>query len=154
MKYFALFLLFFGFFSCSSNQSSGKLPNTPEAVVLKWQEYVDKNMLDSARTLSMEQALGYINFLDSLSDTEPLEEEHNSMLNLTCTLQANGQAVCTYFFEDELGYKMPGRLILTKENEQWKVQSVEDVEMPESESDMETGEEGFAFPDSSEVDID
>jgi hypothetical protein len=39
-------------------------------------------------------------------------------------------AECNFYFEDELGEKIPGRLRLVKEDGQWKVDRVIDIEVP------------------------
>ena len=113
-------------FSCK-NEHKNLLPNTPAEVVVAWQRYIDLNLLDSARMLSTNYIQGYISYLDSLSMSETLEADSNPIIGLTCKV-VNDTAECNFFMEDELGEKMPGRLILVKELNQWKVDQVIDIE--------------------------
>lgn len=113
---------------CKNEQKSA-LPNTPETVVVAWQRYIDLNQLDSARMLSSEYVQGYIAYLDSLNLGETLEPDYNPVMGLSAKINAD-TAECDFYFEDELGEKVPGKLMLVKQAGQWKVERVIDIEVP------------------------
>jgi hypothetical protein len=119
----------------------GKLPNTPESVVVAWQRYIDLDQLDSARMLSTEYTLSYIAYLDSLALEETLEADYNPVMGLSSVITGD-TAQCDFFFEDELGEKVPGRLKLLREAGQWKVDRVIDLEitLPDTLSQFEEQE--------------
>lgn len=123
-----------------------KLPNTPEEVVVAWQRYIDLNLLDSARILSTPQTIGYIDFLEKLSVDESLESDLNKLNGLTTVVTAD-TAQCDFYFEYELGEKVPGRLFLFRENGQWKVDRVVELDIPLPDS-LNTLEEQEIFQDS------
>jgi hypothetical protein len=106
-----------------------KLPNTPETVVVAWQRFIDLNQLDSARMLSTSYMQGYIGYLDSLTIDETLEADYNPVMGLSAQIKGDS-ADCDFYFEDELGEKVPGKLKLLKEAGQWKISQVIDIEMP------------------------
>jgi hypothetical protein len=118
-----------------------KLPNTPETVVVAWQRFIDLDQLDSARLLSTEYTQSYIAYLDSLAIDETLEIDYNPVMGLTSTINGD-TAQCDFYFEDELGEKVPGRLKLLRQAGQWKVDRVIDLEitMPDTLSQMEEQE--------------
>lgn len=123
MKSFPLLFLLFGFFfiNCHSNSKPSSLPNTPEAVVRAWQAFIDNNQLSQAAQLSTAEALIYIQQeLSALPIEDSLEQEQNVFLDLQCQ-ELGDSAICTYFFEDEIGEKMPGKLALRRIKGQWLV---------------------------------
>jgi hypothetical protein len=134
MRFYHLAVVFSFFatiavFSGCKNEQKNTLPNTPETVVVAWQRFIDLNLLDSARMLSSEYVKGYISYLDSLNMGETLEPDYNPIMGLTAKVSAD-TAECNFYFEDELGEKIPGRLRLVKEAGQWKVDRVIDIEVP------------------------
>jgi hypothetical protein len=143
---FALLTFLVILISSCKNEQKNQLPNTPEGVVVAWQRYIDLNLLDSARLLSTAYTQGYINYLDSLSLEENLEADYNPIIGLSAKINAD-TAVCDFFFEDELSEKVPAKLILIKENGQWKVDQVIDVEVALPDT-LNTLEEQEMFQDS------
>ena len=129
--------------ACKDDSKKAPLPNSPEEVVLAWQKAIDKNEFDKARALSIEQALEHVNFMDNIMEEEgmPLEEDENTMLNLDCKVVADGRMRCEYVFEiePESVEQVPRHLYLKKDNGQWKVQWVDDLEAMDwpQEDDME-----------------
>ncbi len=128
------------------NEQKNALPNTPETVVVAWQRYIDLNQLDSARMLSSEFVQGYIAYLDSLQLGETLEPDYNPVMGLSAKIMGD-TAECDFYFEDELGEKVPGRLLLVKQAGQWKVDRVIDIEVPIPDT-LTPREESEMFQDS------
>lgn len=126
---------------------------SPEETVQLWQSYIDKNKFDSARNLSTEEALLYVNELASYNiGSDTLAWENNVMLDLKCQVIGDS-AVCSYHFEDELGETMPGQLALKRIKGRWFV-SRTDFEYLIPYDTLQPGEEELIFPsDSLEEDL-
>lgn len=137
-------LLFLGFgillFSCNRTP---KLPETPEAVIRKYQSYYDKNKFEEAKTLSTPREQQRLDGFKELLESEPPDSTiyTTTFLSMDCKVQAD-TARCVCQVQDvEEPYTTEFKLLRIKR--QWL------MDAPEEQVEME---EDFMELDSTEID--
>ena len=88
---FLLFPLLF-FFACTEDTS-----NTPEDVILLWQDYMDINDFESAKKLSTPEGQKVITNIEELltMDDEPIPIDTTDFISMVCVEQ-DSIAICRY----------------------------------------------------------
>jgi len=117
---------------------SSSLPNTPEAVARKWQEYVDLDKFDEAARLSTPNAKEWLlmieKFLEDLPPEESGEVYLTNFTEMNCVENGNiARCGCLIKEEDEI---IADTFILHKIVGQWKVDVPEEV-TEESEGNID-----------------
>ncbi|MGK0363636.1 MAG: hypothetical protein ACI85O_000689 [Saprospiraceae bacterium] len=105
------------------------LPNTPETVARKWQEYVDLDKFDDAAKLSTPNAKEWLLMIEKFLDGLPAEEAGEIILTnfteMNCIEKDNAaRCGCLIKEEDEL---IADTFILHKIDGQWMVDVPEEV---------------------------
>ena len=108
---------------------SKPLPNTPETVARKWQEYVDLDQFDDASRLSTQNAKEWLLMIEKFLEDLPAEEVGEVTLTnfteMNCVEKGeNARCGCLIKEEDEL---IADTFILHKIDGQWMVDVPEDV---------------------------
>lgn len=125
---------------------------SPEEVVRRWQDYIDRNKFDSARIYSTELARSYIDFLDAITQGDTTEITQTTLYELGCDIRGDS-AVCHFLIEGEMGEKIPDTLILYKIKGRWLVHRVEGFTVIPVDT-LQPGDEGILFPgDSNDVEM-
>ncbi len=114
------------------------LPNTPETVTRKWQEYVDTDKFDEAARLSTPNAKEWLlmieKFLEDLPEEELGEIILTNFTEMNCVEKGDAaRCGCLIKEEDEL---LADTFILHKIDGQWMVDVPEEV-TEESEGNMD-----------------
>ena len=102
-------------------------PNTPEEVARKWQEYMDENQFEEARTLSTEGAKEIVDMIEMIFTDEGNSDDWISetvFVEMKCREQQD-TAICTCLIkeEDEL---IQDSFLLVKVAGQWLVDIAEE----------------------------
>ncbi len=129
------FVLLTGFLSAAVWFLSCQKPETPEAVVRKWQAHIDNNEFQKAKELSAPRTVEFLNWMEVLLSEVESDSviTHTELLGLTC--RENGErAVCHYSLEDA-GEIYRDSFILVRVKGRWLV-DVPEEPMPE-EGDVE-----------------
>lgn len=143
MKNIIILLLIASCWSCESDTAQTNapevLPNTPETVTRKWQEYVDKDEFRKAAALSTPNAKEWLLMIEKFLEGLPQEEEEVSVVmtqfaEMNC-LEESTTARCGCLIKEE-GELIPDTFMLQKIDGQWMVDVPEEVS-EESEGNMD-----------------
>lgn len=146
MKNLFFFVLIALCWSCNSDTAQDDaaklnqpLPNTPETVTRKWQEYVDTDEFTKAAKLSTPNAKEWLLMIEKFLEGLPQEEEEVSVVmtqfaEMNC-LEESTTARCGCLIKEE-GELIPDTFMLQKIDGQWMVDVPEEVS-EESEGNMD-----------------
>lgn len=113
-KVFLFLFLFFMLFGCGMEP---QFSNTPEGVVRKWQEHMDKNQFEKAKKLSTPETQVTITSIEALltMDQEPIPIDTTEFITLNCQEKAN-DAVCKYTIKLEGEFmELEGEIVRVEE---------------------------------------
>ena len=145
MKNLFLFILIAFCWSCGSDTTQEEavklakpLPNTPETVTRKWQEYVDMDKFDEAAKISTPNAKEWLLMIEKFLEGLPAEEAGEVILTnfteINCVEKGDAaRCGCLIKEEDEL---IADTFILHRINGQWMV-DVPEEETEESEGNID-----------------
>lgn len=140
MKNLFFFIIIVFCWSCSNEtpQIAEALPNTPETVTRKWQEYVDLDKFDEAEKLSTSNAKEWLSmvekFLEDLPEEEMGEVIMTDFTEMNCIEKGDtARCGCLIKEENELS---ADTFILFKIDGQWMVDVPEEV-TEESEDNID-----------------
>ena len=85
----------------SPAQPAVQLPNTPQTVAVKWQEFLENNQFDLVRTLSTPATQRWVNEIDSLMHDPEMTDAglpKTVLQDLKCRFKNDSCAVFSVFF--------------------------------------------------------
>lgn len=117
---------------------------SPEVVVRRWQDYIDRNKFDSARLYSTELARSYVDFIDAITQGDTSEITQTLLFDMGCDIMGDS-AICHFLIEGEMGEKIPDTLILYKVKGRWLVHRVEGFTVIPVDT-LQPGDDQILFP--------
>ena len=137
MRFLILFFLLM-VWSCQDSSPSNTpsktvdFPKTPEAIVRKWQNHLDRNEFKEAKRISTPNAIEWIETIEGFLAEEELDSltTTTEFLNMKCYEKGN-DANCVYLFIDEEGFQFEDTFFLKKMDNLWL------VDIPEEEGDLD-----------------